>query len=80
MKNAKKFLAFLLAVILIVSAIPMSAFAATSDEPEMSNVYEHSVFEKEGLLWEWVKYEGETMNWQDCTYINNGASVDLSDA
>lgn len=80
MKNAKKFLAFLLAVILIVSAIPMSAFAATSDEPEMSNVYEHSVFEKEGLLWEWVKYEGETMNWQDCTHINNGASIDLSDA
>lgn len=48
--------------------------------PEMSNTYAYSVFSKTGVVWNWAQASGEAMNWQDCFYINNGGSIDITKA
>ena len=58
-------------------------WAFTTDEelaPQMSNTHPYSVFEKSGLVYDWKRNAGETMNWRDFFYINGGNPIDTTKA
>ena len=58
-------------------------WAFTTDEAvasKMNNVHPFSVFEKKGLVYNWIQASGETTNWQDSFSINNGDAVDATNA
>lgn len=63
--------------------IEFANIAFTSDTaptPENKPVHKYSVFEKDGLIYNWKQSAGETMNWTDYFAINGGNAVDISKA
>lgn len=57
------------------------AFTTDSEgSPKMNNTHPYSVFEKSGLIYDWSRTAGETMNWRDYFYIDGGNNIDISKA
>lgn len=78
-KVFNRILAVVCVLAILVCGIPLTASAETA-VPAINNTYPYSVFEKEGVVWKWVKYAGEGMTWQDCTYLNGGSNIDITEA